>query len=186
MRRILFFLSIVLMIACSKKQPACASEVVKQQLLSAYKKDVQTYLAGKSAIIKSTYEKIFPVYTDSIVTSYFRNGMLTVENLKTVEQKPEENACSCKAKLTYSLSNDFVTTYKRNAALFTAEEYYLNPGFDATNVDVEVGYTVLVTDGKEQVQLEEIVTEDLYHSIEQFVFFYALNEMVLLKMQTAE
>lgn len=113
-------------------------------------------------------------------------SLQTVENLKIVEPKADENACSCKAKLTYNLSNDFVTTYKRNAALFTAEEYFINPGFDASNVDVEVGYTVSVTDGKEQVRLDEIITEDLYHSIEQFVFFYALNEMVLLKMKAAE
>lgn len=183
MRIVTVFLVACLIGACTKKQPACTGEQVQLLLLSAYKKDLQAYLADKAKDIQNNYEKIYPVNTDTIVASYLLNGTLKVENLATTEKKENENACTGKATLTYRLSDDFITAYKRNAPLVTDQDALINPGFETTNVDVEIVYTISVTDGKEQVRLEDILTDDLHRSLDQFVFFYSLNEVVKLKLK---
>lgn len=183
MRIITVFLVVCLIGACAKKQPACTGEQVELLLLSAYKKDLQNYLADKAKDIQNNYEKIFPVIIDSIVASYLSNGTLKVENLSTAEKKEIEDACVGKAILTYRLSDDFMTAYKRNAPLVTDQDAFINPGFETTNVDVEIAYTISVTNGKEHVHLEDILTDDLHRSLDQFVFFYSLNEMVKLKLK---
>lgn len=183
MRISTIFLVVCLIGACAKKQPACTGEHVELLLLSAYEKDLQGYLADKAKDIQNNYENFFPVITDSIIASYLRNGTLKVENLSTTEQKEKENACTGKAMLTYRLSDDFITAYKRNAPLVTDQDALINIGFETTNVNVEIAYTISVTDGKEHVRLEDILTDDLHRSLDQFVFFYSLNEMVRLKLK---
>lgn len=186
MRIITVFLIVCLIGACTKKQPACTGEQVELLLLSTYKKDLQAYLTDKAKDIQNNYGKIFPVNSDSIVASYLRNGTLKVENLSATEKKEKENACTGKATLTYRLSDEFITAYKRNAPLVTDQDAFINPGFETTNVDVEIVYTVSVTDGKEEVRLEDILTDDLHRSLDQFVFFYSLNEMVQIKLKAGK
>lgn len=184
MKNSLVILCIVLITACAKKQPQCTGEQIKFLLLSAYEKDLQAHLSSQSDAITKSWGKMFPVNTDSIVASYLRNGILSIEKMSTAGTKPEGDTCGCKATLTYRLSQDFISAYQQNAALFTLPDYFINPGFETTNVDVEVGYTVSVTDEKEKIGLEKILADDLHRSLEQFTFVYSLNEIVQLKLKT--
>jgi hypothetical protein len=186
MNYVAIFLLIIVFAACNKKQPACDSEQVKTMLLTVFKKDLKKHLAGKAAIIKSNYEKLFPVYTDSIVASYLRNGIIQFQNIVTTGKKEGENACSCKATLWYWVSEDFLTNYKKNAVLVTDTEYFIDPNFLNLNVDTQIGYSVQLTDGVEKVNLEAGATEDLRYSLEQFIFLYALNKTVMLKLNKPE
>jgi hypothetical protein len=186
LKNIIVFLFVVFIAACTKKQPECNTEQVKLMLQTAYKKDLQKYLAGKSDFITKTYEKVFPIYTDSVVASFLRNGHLKIENISTVEKKQDRNACGCKAMLTYRVSDAFLNNYKNRAASLTDQEYLVNPEFLRTDVDAEIEYTVQITGGKEKISLASNATEDLRYSLGQFIFLYALNKMVALKLNTAE
>jgi hypothetical protein len=186
MKYVVIFLLSILFPACNKKQPVCDSEQVKMELLTVIKKDLKKHLAGKADVIKSNYEKLFPVYTDSIVESYLRNGVIQFQKIETTGKNEDENACSCKATLWYWVKDDFLNNYKQHAALLTDKEHLIDPSYLNLNVDAPIGYDVQITDGKEKVKLEFNATEDLRYSLWQYIFLYALNKTVMLKLNKPE
>ncbi|MEJ8818572.1 hypothetical protein [Lacibacter sp. H407] len=177
---ILFFIFIT---ACSKKQPECNSELIKQMVLDIYKEDLQKYLASKEGKIKKASQNLLPINTDSIVSSFLRNGELRIENVMTTEKKEDVFACECRGDLSYTLSVDFVRAFNEKVVLAGKEDLRIDPSLLKIDFETNVIYKVQLTDDKEKIGVEALKTEDLRYAGENFIVWYVANELVGRKVK---
>jgi hypothetical protein len=183
MRIVTSILLFIFIAACTKKQPECNSELVKQMVLDIYKENLQKHLASQEDKIRKVSRNMIPVETDSIVASFLRNGTLQIENVMTTEKKEDIFACECKGDLSYQLSVDFISAYNQKVVLAGRDELTMDAGELNINFERDILYKAQLTDDKEKIGVEALTTKELRNAVEMFIVLYVANEIVERKIK---